>query len=67
MSESTANVTFPYEGPGNPSVIMEFKGKPVIDNQLRVLKKGDQITVIGQIESAGSHLIALENCELEVP
>jgi hypothetical protein len=66
-SESRAHVTFPYEGPGNPSVVMDFEGKTVIDNELRVLKKGDRITVIGQIESASSSLLGLEKCELEKP
>jgi hypothetical protein len=34
--ESKASIHFPYEGPS----------KPVLDNQLRVLEKGDRITVI---------------------
>ena len=67
LGENRASVTFPYEGPSDPSVVMRFRGKAIIDNELRVLKKGDRIAVIGQIESAGPYLVTLENCELEKP
>ena len=66
-NENTAIVAFPYGGPAAPWVNMEFKGKPIIDEQLRVLKIGDRITVIGQIESADFFGIVLTNCELENP
>jgi hypothetical protein len=65
--ENGACVAFPHEGPDEPSVMMYFRGKAVIDDQLRVLKIGDRITVIGQIESASAGVIVLKNCELERP
>jgi hypothetical protein len=67
LNENIARVSFAYEGPDAPSVTMDFKGKRVIDNQLRVIKIGDPITVIGQIQWAGPFLVQLENCELEKP
>jgi hypothetical protein len=65
--ENGACVAFPHEGPDEPSVMMYFRGKAIIDDQLRVLKIGDRITVIGQIESASAGVIVLKNCELERP
>jgi hypothetical protein len=46
---------------------MYFNDKRVIDERLRVLRKGDATTVIGQIDWAWPHALELDNCELEKP
>jgi hypothetical protein len=55
--------TFEY----GTNVVMYFNDKATIENRLRVLKKGDQIAVIGQIQYIISMEVGLENCELEKP
>jgi hypothetical protein len=46
---------------------MRFNDRIAIENDLRILRKGDQITVIEQIERVSSTSVQLENCELEKP
>ena len=40
--------------------------KPQID-RLKVLKRGDKITVVGQIRRIGKLFLELDNCELVDP
>jgi hypothetical protein len=68
-SKDEVTVFFESETFGHILVPMVFdvKDSPVVENQLRVLKKGDPITVIGQIWRASAMMVELENCELEKP
>jgi len=65
--EDKATVTFESNTLESAVVLMVFNGKQVVENHLRVLRKGDPITVIGQIRSVSSLFLDLENCELEKP
>lgn len=55
------------EEPDSLSVFLSFNDMSIIDDQVRVLKKGDWVTGIGQINSANPSYLSLENCELETP
>jgi hypothetical protein len=61
------NVYFSGETFGHIMVVMGFNDQSVVEHQLRVLKKGDWITVIGQIQRVSPTTLDLENCELEKP
>jgi hypothetical protein len=67
IGEDAVSVSLKSETFEHPVVFLRFYGKCTIENQLRVLKKGDEITVIGQIREVTSMWIELENCELEKP
>jgi len=60
-------VVFTHERFQHRGVMMFFNNRATIENQLRVLRKGDQITVIGQIQRVFSASLELKNCELEKP
>jgi len=65
--ENHATVYFYPPTYGRTQVLMYFNDKTIIENQLSVLRKGDRITVIGQIDWASSGALELDNCELEKP
>ena len=65
--ESNATVYFYPPTYGRTQVLMYFNDKAIIDDRLRVLKKGDRKTVIGQIDWAWPQQLELDNCELEKP
>lgn len=45
-------------------VFMFFRDREYVENRLAVLKIGDQLTVVGQIERVDAVSVALDNCEL---
>jgi len=49
------------------TIHMIFEGADVVDNQLRVLRKGDHVTVVGKIERVLHGCLDLNDCELEAP
>jgi hypothetical protein len=65
--ESNATVYFYPSTYRRTQILMYFNDKPIIEDRLRVLKKGDRITVIGQIDWASPRSLELDNCELEKP
>jgi hypothetical protein len=65
--ENNATVYFNPPTYGRTRVLMYFNDKATIDDRLRVLKKGDRVTVIGQIDWAWPQQLELDNCELEKP
>ena len=67
IGEGKVDVTFEPETFERTTVHMFFNDRSTIENQLRVLKKGDWITVVGQIQRVSSAVLMLENCELERP
>jgi hypothetical protein len=65
--ESNATVYFYPPTYGRTQILMYFYDKATIDDRLSVLKKGDRVTVIGQIDWASPRSLELDNCELERP
>lgn len=65
--ESNATVYFNPPTYRRTKILMYFNDKRNIDERLRVRRKGDAITVIGQIDWAWPHALELDNCELEKP
>ena len=56
----TTQVTFT----GRPFVVMYFRGKHWLE-RLSVLRPGELITAVGQIEVVDKLSVRLDNCELE--
>jgi hypothetical protein len=48
----------------DPTVFMMFRDREVVENRLTVLRKGDPITVVGEIERIDPIRAQLTNCEL---
>jgi hypothetical protein len=65
-SKDEVTVFFTSETFGDIMPVMVFNDRLTIEN-LRVLKRGNQITVVGQIQRVSSMDLKLENCELEKP
>jgi len=65
--ESNATVHFNPPTYGRTKILMHFNDRAAIGDRLSVLKKGDRITVIGQIDWAWPRALELDNCELEKP
>jgi tRNA_anti-like len=59
-----SQVTFAFGTFTSLSVYMYFHDREVVENRLVVLSRGDQVTVLGQIDRVDDTLVMLENCEL---
>lgn len=62
---SSGSIYFKNEGDG-PWVFMRFEGA-VVNDRLRVLRKSDEVTVVGRIARVSAGTVVLEDCELEQP
>ena len=59
-----ARIDVPTEG-GSPVIILIVNNQATVEHRVRILKKGDPITVVGQIYEVDSASVTLTNCELE--
>ena len=68
LANGFAQVTFELPPvPDRIQVYMLFRDGEVVEQRLAVLKKGDPVTVLGQIQWAHAYEMQLDNCELVEP
>jgi hypothetical protein len=59
-----SQVAFAFGTFGSLPVYLWFRDRDVVENSLSALEKGDQITVLGQIDQVDAVRLQLDNCEL---
>jgi hypothetical protein len=64
VSSFTSSSQVTFAPTGGVSTYMLFRNRAYVENRLSVLKRGDQITVLGRIDSIERHGVKLDNCEL---